>query len=338
MSRLPSRMARFALLVCTYLMMTGCSTIYSTTAWFAYDFSEEYGMPYMMKDPDIQLGCGMSEAMTPALLGFSEVTWAPDRLAVMLYMQTGACMEERAAEEGLQYLRAFHVQNAAEAKDARIRQKRLYAVAAQRQHRAYKHLVAEFGAPGEECPSMSDDEEIFWLMGLTAGMQAVMNDVSAQGQAGVPKDIIMKSIRGAKCLDAKKWWGVPSAMQAALWAMMPENAPNGVNPWQELKKSSEMGMRAGVRLASAIEVVVANNLGETERLRDAIRRHAASLKNDKQKKQYRQLDNNATQQILMISDYMWTEATGSRTPIGGLGTFWDDKEEEEALDINDFLD
>jgi hypothetical protein len=51
------------------------------------------------------------------------------------------------------------------------------------------------------------------------------------------------------------------------------------------------------------------------------------------------LDIVATQQILAVSDRLWTEATGSRTPIGGLGTFWDDASPaEEALDINDLLE
>ena len=50
------------------------------------------------------------------------------------------------------------------------------------------------------------------------------------------------------------------------------------------------------------------------------------------------LDVVATQQVLAVSDRLWTEATGSRTPVGGLGTFWDDvAPEAEALDIDDLL-
>jgi hypothetical protein len=50
------------------------------------------------------------------------------------------------------------------------------------------------------------------------------------------------------------------------------------------------------------------------------------------------LDIVATKQVLAVSDRLWTEATGSRTPIGGLGTFWDDQSPaEEALDIDDLL-
>ena len=329
-----------ALLVAAILItMTGCSSIYRTTGWFAYDYSESYAMPYVMKTDDTDMGCAMSEAMTPMLLSFSELTWSPDRLATTMYMQAGACAEAKANEEGLTYLRAYKAQNIAEAKDARIRQKRLFALAANRQYKGYKHLVSEFGEPGETCPDMDEDEEFFWMLGLVSGLQAVMSDVRGQGEVGVPKDIAMKSVRGSQCLDAKRWWGVPKAMQAAVWTMMPENAPEGVDPWQELVVASEMGGEVGVRLAQAMEVVVADGSGNQERLRDAIRRHAQSIKTTSPSKDYQMLDTVATQQILAVSDRLWMEATGSRTPIGGLGTFWDDKSPaEEALDIDDLLE
>ena len=330
---------RASLAAIILLATTGCSVIYSTTGSFAYDYSESYAMPYVMKTDDTDMGCAMSEAMTPMLLSFSELTWSPDRLATTMYMQAGACAEAKANEEGLTYLRAYKAQNIAEAKDARIRQKRLFALAANRQYKGYKHLVSEFGEPGETCPDMDEDEEFFWMLGLVSGLQAVMSDVRGQGEVGVPKDIAMKSVRGSQCLDAKRWWGVPKAMQAAVWTMMPENAPEGVDPWQELVVASEMGGEAGVRLAQAMEVVVADGSGNQERLRDAIRRHAQSIKTTSPSKDYQMLDTVATQQILAVSDRLWTEATGSRTPIGGLGTFWDDKSPaEEALDIDDLLE
>ena len=63
-----------------------------------------------------------------------------------------------------------------------------------------------------------------------------------------------------------------------------------------------------------------------------------SVKTTPANKEYRMLDVVATQQVLAVSDRLWTEGTGSRTPVGGLGTFWDDKSPaEEALDIDDLL-
>jgi len=37
---------------------------------------------------------------------------------------------------------------------------------------------------------------------------------------------------------------------------------------------------------------------------------------------------------LELSDRLWTENTGHRTPIGEYGSFWDDKKEEVKLDQN----
>jgi hypothetical protein len=329
---------RSLIVIASLIAMTGCSSIYRTTGWFVYDYSESYAMPYVMKTDDTEMGCAMGEAMTPMLLSFSELTWYPDRLATTMYMQTGACSEAKANEEGLAYLRAYKAQNIGEAKDARIRQKRLFAVAAQRQYKGYQHMVSEFGEPGEECPDLDEDEEFFWMLGLVSGLQAVMSDVRGQGEVGVPKDIAMKAVRGSQCLDAKRWWGVPKAMQAAVWTMMPDNAPEGVDPWQELEVASKMAERSGIRLAQAIEVITADGSGDDERLRNAIRRHAESVKTSSPSKKYRMLDIVATQQVLAVSDRLWTEATGSRTPIGGLGTFWDDvAPAAEALNIDDLL-
>jgi len=330
---------RTAIVALILITLTGCSSIYRTTGWFAYDFAEDYAMPYVMKTDDTEMGCAMSESMTPMLMAFSELTWSPDRLATSMYMQAGACAEAKANEEGLSYLRAYKAQNIGEAKDARIRQKRLFALAASRQYKGYKHLLAEFGEPGETCPDMDEEEEFFWLLGLVSGLQAVMSDVRGQGEVGVPKDVAMKSVRGSQCLDTKRWWGMPMAMQAAVWTMMPDNAPDGVDPWQALADASEMAGDVGVRLAQAVEVVIADGSGNEERLRDAIRRHAQSVKTTPSNAQYRMLDIVAHQQVLAVSDRLWTEATGSRTPIGSLGTFWDDvSPAEEALDIDDLLE
>ena len=42
----------------------------------------------------------------------------------------------------------------------------------------------------------------------------------------------------------------------------------------------------------------------------------------------------ASDQLLQISDRMWMQNTGTRTPIGAYGTFWDDKKETKKLDQN----
>lgn len=333
-----SLLMRVTLLSVALLSMSGCSTIYTTTGWFAYDFTEDYAIPHSLKGDDPGMTCAMTESLTGGLMAFTEVAYTPDRPAVTMYMMAGACAEDRGQEEGLAYLRAFRVQNIGEAKDARIREKRQFALAAQRQYKAYQHMVAEFGEPGgKECPDLSEDDELFWVMGLLAGVQAVMNDVRAQGEAGVPKDIAMKATRGIQCVDNQRWWGVPQATSAAVAVMLPD-ADSDADPWQQMQQASRIASDKGVRLAQAVEVTVADGSGDKERLRDAIRRHAASVKATPSNSKYRMMDIMAGRQIQAISDRMWTEATGARTPVGGLGTFWDDaRTQTPALDIDDLL-
>lgn len=332
-------LSRILLGLIAFSALSGCSTIYRTTGWFAYDYTEEYAIPYTMKEGDPEMACGMTTALAPALLSFTELTFTPDRAAVSMYMMAGSCAEEKAHEEALSYLRAFKSQNINEAKDARIREKRLFAVAAARQYQAYQHMVAEFGEPGESCPDLSDDEEIYWVLGSIAGMQSVMSDLRSQSSVNVPKDIAMKAVRGLQCVDNVRWWGLPQALQAGIWVMMPDTAPKGTDPWREMENASRIATASGVRLAHAIEVVIADGSGNAEQLRKAIRRHADSLKTVPSNPDYRMMDIMASRQILAVSDRLWTEGTGSRTPVGALGTFWDDeKPQMNALDIDDLLE
>lgn len=334
-----SFLTRFTLVVLALSSVTGCSTIYRTTGWFAYDFTEDYAIPYTMKSSDPEQACGMTSALSPALMSFTELTFTPDRAAVTMNMMMGTCAEEKAHEQALAYIRAFKAQNIHEAKDARIREKRAFAVAAQRQYQAYQHMVAEFGAPGEQCPKLSKSKEIYWVLGNLAGMQAVMSDLRAGSVVNVPKDIAMKTVRGLQCVDNQRWWGLPQALQAGMWIMMPDTAPRGTDPWVEMEQASRLATASGVRMAHAIEVVIADSTGNPERLRAAIRRHGESLALKGSNPDYRMMDIMASRQILAVSDRLWTEGTGSRTPVGALGTFWDDvKTPVNTLNIDDLLE
>jgi len=259
----------------------------------------------------------------------------------MMNMMAGSCAEEAAVEESLAYIRAFKNQNINEAKDARVREKRQYAIAATRQYRAYQHMVDEFGEPGEKCPRLNHDEGVYWTLGNLAGLQSVLNDLKAQSVVNVPKDIAMKAVRGLQCLDNEEYWGVPAAASAGLKILMPDSSDtSATDPWVELETASRTATENGVRLAHAVEILVADGGGHTDRVKEAIRRHAASLKTNPSHRDYRLLDVVASRQIRAVSDRMWTDATGSRTPVGEFGTFWDDVDESAApvMDIDDLLD
>ena len=117
-------------IIASLYLLSGCSLIFKTTGDMAFKYSEEYALPYTLTTDDINMSCDMSDAMTPMLLSFGEVTNAPHKLSTLMHMLSGSCVEAEAKEEELAYLRAINSKNINEAKDARIRQKRLYALAA----------------------------------------------------------------------------------------------------------------------------------------------------------------------------------------------------------------
>ena len=81
--------------------------------------------------------------------------------------------------------------------------------------------------------------------------------------------------------------------------------------------------------------LAAYSKGDNERMRKAIRDFAANDKNINA--DYRIIDIMAGTMVQTISDKAWTEATGKRTPLGGLGTFWDDARATPSVNIDDLL-
>lgn len=107
-----------------------------------------------------------------------------------------------------------------------------------------------------------------------------------------------------------------------------------MDPWQELAAARQIGIKEGVRFTAAVDALVSNNSSNVERVRSIIREHATVVKTTAANKDYRLVDILAGDQLLQMSDRMWMQATGTRTPIGAYGTFWDDKKEQPKLDQN----
>ncbi|MFY9180444.1 MAG: hypothetical protein WAO12_11795 [Venatoribacter sp.] len=328
------------LLISAFLgTLSGCSTIYGTAGKTVYSFTENYAIPHTLKSTDTGYACSMSGSMLPVLTTFSDITRSPDLIATTMNMLMGLCAESVASEHLLSYARAYREQNVNAAKDSRIKEKRAYAVAASRQYASFQYLSAKYGEPGGKCPKINKEDEIHWLLGNVAGLQAVLSDLKAESSVNVPKDIAMKATRGLQCLDNEKWWGLPQAMQAGIWLMMPGSGPEGVDPWDEMKAAEKLGTKGGVRFAFAIEAIIADSTGHTQELKDAIRRYGESMKENPGDKKYALIDVLSAEQIQIISDRLWTENTGSRTPFGGLGTFWDDvKVQNNTVNIDDLLE
>ncbi len=321
------------------LATSGCSMIYSTTGSFVYDYSENYALPYSLEARDIDMNCTLGNVSVPLFMSFKKVKAPPHKLMIAMYMMTGACAEAQAKEQELAYFRAFKQQNANQAADARILAKRLYARAARRQYHSYLQLLKAFEVKEGSCPDLAPEDEFYWFAGMVSAMQATMNDMQAQGVVQVPQDLPVKAVRGIRCLDNKKWWGIPQAMQAAVWIIFKGNKPKDVDPWKQLRSASLYGAQQGIFLASTIEVIAADGFATPQQTKESIRRYVRYRQKYTGADTYKMLNVMTQKQILAISDRLWTQATGARTPINGLGTFWDDKKKPASqLNIDELLD
>ncbi len=293
----------------------------------------------MLAADDVALTCSMVESFTPFLLSFSQVTTPPDQLAILFYLMAGNCTEFKAWEEELRYLRAIHAKNSTEAQDARISQQRFLGLAAHRQLLGYHHLAKAFVEPGAECPDFaSDNDELYWLIGLVNGIQAIMNDIASGGTVEVPLDIAAKVGRGAACLNNEKWWGTPDAIQAAIWMTIPGNRPVDRDPEHILKQSLQIGWQQGIRIPQVLAAQVYLGQGKIEEVKQIIRNYSGLGKQTSASQTFKSLNDVSRLQIQAISDRLWTEATGRRTPLGRTGSFWDDPAKTvETIEIDDIL-
>ena len=320
--------------------LAGCSAaVYKVTGDTMNNIGQDVMLPYLLTTDDTVIACASGEALTPLLLSFSTVTTPPDELEVLMSMVGGACATNRAFDHEMLYLRHSREKNITSAQDERILSKRWHAMAAARYYKGYQALVRALGEPGEKCPMFENDfQQLIWLMGAGLGLQAALSDVASNMQVGVPFSVAPKAERAAGCLDTaegnKKWWGLPKGIRAALWTIVPGITPQGMDPWQELTAARQIGIKEGVRFTAALDALVSNNISNTERVRSIIREHASVVKTTAANKDYRLVDILAGDQMLQMSDRMWMQATGTRTPIGAYGTFWDEKPAQPKLDQN----
>lgn len=343
--RIPARRLRNLFAACVAsAILSGCGVvnhmIYKTTGDVMQGFSRNHTVPYLMESDDLAMGCAMSEATAPLLMSFGRVTDEPDQLAVMLYLSAGGCADEQAREHELAALAALHAMDGTAAQDAMIRQKRAHVLAAERYFRGWQHFQAHYGDPAtEECPAFDDEmDEFIYMAGLLSGLQALNAQIQSTSSIGVPANIGSVVARATSCLENEQWWGAPMALRATVWAMIPGAQPAGEDAFERLAIADEQGEAAGVRLAHVFHAIAAMNKGDEAMVRQVIRDHAKSLETTPSNEQWRFVDALATDMIVAVSDRLWVENTGHRTPFGQLGTFWDDQPENvETMDLDDLL-
>ncbi|HEY3354909.1 MAG TPA: hypothetical protein VGQ83_16770 [Polyangia bacterium] len=327
-------MRPLALLAPVLWLASGCS-LHAQTGKVMSSYAVEHVTPYLMQSSDVSMVCQTGVAMGAFLMSFERVTDPPDRAGLVTLMAAGMCAESEAWEAELAQLRAVRDNRAGEAQDARIREQRAHEVAAERYQAAYARLTRAFGAPGETCPKLEGRDELLYLLGLSSGLLAVFHDRAAGGSLGVPLSIPRAVAQAARCVDDARFWGVPRALQAAVWASVPGTVPDQTDPFAVLRESARRGQAEGVRLAGAFLVQTAAGAGKSDELRRAIKDHAESVKAKPAALAWRMLDRYATLMIEHESDKLWTGAKGHRTPTGSLGAFADDDARDATKPADD---
>ncbi|MCA9543835.1 MAG: hypothetical protein KC613_05575, partial [Myxococcales bacterium] len=315
----------------------GCKCIMANTGDMMADYTVEHLNPFMIGFGDLGMACELAQSVGGQLLSFERITDAPNKAAVGVMASAGICAEVEAWDAELSSLRALKRGDAPGAKDGRLAEKRKHAVAAWRFKKAGEYLAKAYPVKAGECPELETTEDEFtWLMGNIAAVQAVQHDRVVGGAVGVPLDLPRQAARNVRCVNNERWWGVPAALEAAVWTGIPGAAPEGADPWGQMAKASAEGKQTGVRLALAIRAQAAAAAGRMDEVRTIIREFKAAGAEFQPPARWLLMDRNAEAQLLALSDRLWTEATGHRTPEGALGTFWDD--EVEAGGDDDLLD
>ena len=328
-------------------VLAGCSAnpIYTTTGIVLSNYSESEATPYVLQMSDPKMACALGEGIDPLLYSFSRVTDAPNSTGSLLMLLAGNCMEYRAWEAELAYLRADFEGNVPAAKDAREEAKRLYAVTAERRLKAFRRAMAayEFDPAAEplECPFLfTEQDELTVLLGLLTGMQAIVNDANSGAQAGVPKNIAPQAERAAQCLDNEQWGGLPNAIRALVWLLLPDTRPAlSPDPWTVLENSSKLGVDKGIRASMALEAVAAETFGRPAVLKDVIARFAAAEATIDVWDDYRLVDEVAAGVIRFSSDKYWTAHYGYRTPQSFFGKMSPERNTEnvETMSLDGLL-
>lgn len=340
-SKQKSRGGRWRLLVLGLLgglVASGCTPLYMPVGGVLSAYSADHVVPHVQSLDDSDMAaCGTGNSLQQLLGSFQGVGVNPHFVLFYTELLAGACAEAKANEANLQYLVARQEGRAAAARDARIAEQRWHALAAQRRLRAYNHIVARYGDPADaRCPRLwGDDNQLAYLLGLVTGLQAVQSDLRSGAQVGVPRDIAVNAGRAASCLNNEKWWGVPQAIEATVWAFVPGTLPEGRDTWESFRQAAAVAERSNMRLAIALYGNGADNQGNEAEVRAALERIASVGRNGSPPEQYVLIDRLAEAVAWQLSDQIWISETGSRTPIGSLGRF--PGSQQPAPDIDGLL-
>lgn len=322
------RLAVPILLLGCGLLATGCSRfIHRTTGNILADHVVQNGIPALMSSNVGSLAYITGEADADLFETFTAVGSHTERISVVMYLLAGFYWEEQANEHQRRYLRAMYTANAAEAQDERIAERNAWKEATLRWLLSYQYMIRGFGEIGEKCPVLrNESDQLLFLFGLISGVEALLGTVASMHQVDVPMSAAAKSARAANCLDNDKWWGLPKTIQGAIWTVVPGSAPKGGDGWQVMAHGVQQGSQAGVHLGYVLQALMADNANKPELVRSSIKGFADAQRQHPTPDNLRLMDSISEKKIQILSDRIWLEATGHRTPVGALGTFPDQGE------------
>ena len=335
-----TRLLTSTVLAISAMTMGGCALIESNVSSTTLSILEDGFTPPTLQGNDVEMACNFATVNGPLVGAARNFYGDPSLMEAVLLSSAGVSSENQAIAEEMRYLRAAREKRADEAQDARIAQKRLLAVAAERQYMAFARMKIKleqkyFFKYGTDCPRFKRDfDELAYLLGSVAGLQAMQNDIAAQQTVGVPTDTAPLVEKAMKCLDNAKWWGAPEAARAAVWSIIPGGS-DGKDVKGTFDNAMKIGESAGVRLSHVMAAVAAQSMDDKATIRQVLKRFTAN-KEFKPNKDYRLIDAIAQSQMTNVSDRMWTQNAGTRTPISSLGKFWDDKAGGD-IDADSFL-
>lgn len=271
---------------------------------------------------DVGLACAMGASLRHPLSAATPADEPPERALIIADTAAALCLEPAAWDAELEAVRARYTLLALGparvliVQDLRIAEDRARTAAALRFARAWHQADATYGPiGGDTCPDLPEDEEIVYLLGLFSGLVGLLHDRKGGGEVGLPLDTVARISRGAACLDDARWWHVPGAFQAAAAVLTPSDADG--DPWAALEEAAAAGEDSGVRLARALQVLLAANAGESTLVEQGITSHAQALERVPMSQEWALFDAYATAVTLHESDLLWLEARGTRTPRFG---------------------
>lgn len=322
------RAARLCLLL-SFLAAAGCSVnpLYKTTGQIMTGFAWDESTPYTFTLDDPDMACSLGSAFDPFVYSFKTVTDTPYKTGSLMMLLAANCTEAHAWQAQLRSMRDEQKGDVKGAQDARTEYRRWEALTAKRRLESYREAMKAYdydpSDPNQSCPYFDTDaDELTFLVGLLTGTQAVMNDSASGHQAGVPQDIAAHAERAARCLSNVKWAGLPDAIRASIWLLIPSTEPQGAgSPWKVLAHCAKLGDEKGMRAAGAVEAVIAENVGRDDIMKKAIKQFAEAGKHMRVWKKYRLLDAVSKQVVMAVSDRYWTKHYGRRTPENMFGKF-----------------